>query len=386
MPHLLKEYSKNLGVEPSQPIVNKHFYPIAPDKFIVLYNERDIQSKNYEYYQIVIGLIKQVLHSNGYKIVVIGSDKKLIEGADYYYPNLSFRKNCYVISKASAFISVDNALTQYASSCGVPIVNLYGNIYSSITTSYWSNKKNKIDIEPEWDKKPCLGLIDPKDSINTIKVEDIASSIIKSLGFKGDFDLNFKTKRRNKTKHFQVDVIPTNYVRSSLFDRNVINLRLDQGVVDEKALFLYCAHHPCNLITKDFLPSPETLRKISNNIKRIIFRATVMPEQIPEAYFDLLKKMEIEFLFLTSNKDILDELRLDYFEQNVEYVDLIKEKPSDIDLNDKFISFKTVVEGDKAYKSLAHWKKKIDSDNNVLDNISYWEELDYFYIYEQENN
>jgi hypothetical protein len=386
MPHLLKEYSKNLGVNPSKPVVNRHFYPVEPEKYIVIYNEQEIQSKKYEYYKITIGLIKGVLESNGYKVVVIGSEKNLIEGADYYYPNLSFRKNCYIVSKASAFISIDNALTQYAGSCGIPVVNLYGNIYSSITTPYWLKDNKKIDLEPVWDKKPCLGLIDPKESINKINPEDVASSILKLIGFKLDQEINFKSKRRNKTKHFQLDVIPTKYVRSPIFDRNVLNIRLDQGVVDEEALFLYCSNHTCNIITKDTLLEPKTLQKISGNLKRLIFTVTTIPEKIPDSYFEYLKKLDIEILFLVTNKNIIDDIRLEYFNSNVEYIELTKEKPSDVDLNDKFISFKIVVEGDKSYSSLAHWKKRLDSNNNILDNPSYWEELDYFYIYEQDTN
>jgi len=386
MAHLLKEYSKNLGVEPQKPVVNRHFYPVQADKYIVIYNEQDVQSKNYSYYQIAISLIRNALKAGGYSVVVIGSDKNLIEGADYYYPNLSFRKYCYIVSNASVFISIDNALTQYASSCQVPVVNLYGNIYPSITTPYWSNKKNKIDICPDWDKKPCLSLVDPKESINKINPEDVGLAILKLLGFSDEIEIRFKTKRKNKFKHFQVDVIPTNYVRSGLFDKNILNIRLDQERVNEEALLAYCSNHVCNLILKDLLIDVKALQRIGRNVKRIIFKVSVMPEKIPDAYFEFLKKLDIEFLFLVTNKDILDDVRLEYFDHDVEFSDANREKPSDISLDDKFISFKTVIEGDKAYKSLAHWKKNIDSDNNIVDNLTYWEELDYFYIYEQEEN
>lgn len=386
MPHLLKEYSKNLGVEPSKPFVNKHFYPIQSDNYIVIYNEQDIQSKNYRYYEIALGLIKQALKSADIDVVLIGSEKQLFGGVDYYYPNLGFRKNCYIVSKAKAFISIDNALTQYASCCGVPVVNLYGNIYPSITTPYWSNKKNKIDLEPTWDKKPSLALVDPKDPINEIPVEKVAQSILKVLGFPDSVKVQFKTKRKNKAKMFQVDVIPTNYVNLPVFKNNILNIRLDQGQIDQQSLFNYCTNHVCNLILKDTIPNVETLKVIGKNVKNIVFITTRMPEKIPDLYFDLLKRMNINFLFLVREKSIIDDIRLEYFDQDVELQELDKEKPSDIDLTDKFISFKTVIEGDKSYKCLAHWKKKIDSDNNIVDNLSYWEELDYFYIYEQEDH
>ena len=386
MPHLLKEYSKNLGVEPGKPFVNKHFYPVQADKYFVIYNEQEVKSKSFFYYEIVINLIKNLLSSKGYKIVVIGSSENLISNADYYYPNLSFRKNCYIISKAEAFVSIDNALTQYAGSCGTPIVNLYGNIYPSITTSYWSNKKDKIDLCPNWDKKPCLSLVDSKDSINEILVEDVALSILNVLGFSDITELNFKTKRKNKAKFFQVDIIPTNYINLPQFRNRVLNLRLDQEGANDEAVLSYCSNHNCNLILKDKLLRVESLKMLGGNVKNIFFIATEIPEKIPDTYFELLKRWNINFVFLVRDESILDEMRLEYFDQDVEYQDHPKEKPSDIDINDKFISFKTVIDGDKVYNSLAHWKKKIDFGSNILDNLSYWEELDYFYIYEQENN
>ena len=47
-------------------------------------------------------------------------------------------------------------------------------------------------------------------------------------------------------------------------------------------------------------------------------------------------------------------------------------------------NLKIFVEADKTYKSLYHWKNNIDNDDKVVDNADYWEELDYFYIYEQD--
>ena len=105
MPHLIKEYSKNFGLEPGNPIVNRHFYPVIPDNYIVLYNEQDIQAKAYSHYNIVFDLLKNTLESAGISLVVIGSQKNLKFKPDYDYCGLGFRNNCYIISKAKAFIS-----------------------------------------------------------------------------------------------------------------------------------------------------------------------------------------------------------------------------------------------------------------------------------------
>lgn len=390
MSHLLKEYSKNLEVEPSGVVVNRHFYPMIADDYIVIYNEQDISAKKYRYYSLVIDLIKKALDPLGVKVVMIGSGKDLSDRVDYVLPNLSFRTNAYIVSKAKVLVCVDNAISQYASTQKVPIVNLYGNIYSSITTPYWSNKKNKIDLEPKWNKKPCLSLQDPEDSINKIPAEKVAESILKLLlpQFKTSTKINptpnFKTKLINKKKDFCVDVVPLNYVNIPLINDNIINLRLDYGAFNDASFYQYCMNHKCNLILKNAVIQPSVINNFLNNLNSFNLILTEQIDEIPKKYFDYFKRNNIEFNIFVQNKEILDAVRFQYFDLKVEEYSPPTKKPKEVDLGDKFFSFKMVVEGDKIYKSTYHWKKNIDNEDNIVDNADYWEELDYFYIYEQD--
>lgn len=386
MSHILKEYSKNLEVAPSSVHVNKHYYPVIPEKYIAIYNEQDISSKRYLYYSLVIDLVKNQLQDLNINVVLIGSGKNLSDRADYVYPNLSFRENAYIVSKSMLLISVDNALSQYASSQKIKTVCLYGNIYSSITTPYWNKKQDKIDIEPKWSCKPCLSLEDPEDSINKIKAEEVAGSILKLISGGKNSKLNFKTKLINNKKEFCIDVIPTNYVDLSLFKNNVLNIRLDKGLIDDSAFYNYCSKHDCNLVMEDVVIQPSSIKNFSKNIKKITLILNNNEEKIPEDYFSLMKKLGIEFKILVKNKDILDEVRFDYFNQTVELYKPISEMPKGVTVNDYFFSFKIVVEGEKTYKSTHHWKNNLDNSDNIVDNADYWEELDYFYIYEQDRN
>jgi hypothetical protein len=386
MSHLLKEYSKSLEVEPKKPVVNKHFYPITPEKYIVLYNEQDVGSKNYRYYSLVVDLVSHELKRKNIKVVIIGSGRDMSNRADYVYPNLSFRKNCYIVSKADLLISVDNALTQYASSQNVPIINLYGNIYPSITTPYWSNKNKKIDLEPEWGVKPCLALEDPEDCINKIPAEKVAESILKILDPNRKSLINFKTKSINKIKDFSIDVIPTDYVKLPIFENSTINLRLDKGKIKEASFYEYCANHKCNIFIEDVIIQPDGIKNFSKNIGSINLFLNSKPDPIPKKYFEFLKRLNIDFRIFVKNKEILDDIRFEYFDQNVEFYNPKSQKPKNISASDKFFSFKMVVEGDKVYKSSYHWKNSIDNEDNIVDNADYWEESDYFYIYEQDRD
>ena len=58
-------------------------------------------------------------------------------------------------------------------------------------------------------------------------------------------------------------------------------------------------------------------------------------------------------------------------------------KLENVTKNSKFFSGKYLVEGGKEYLSYAHWKKNLDNSNIVIDTPEYWDELDHFYIYEQ---
>jgi hypothetical protein len=386
MSHILKEYSKNLEVDPSRPIVNKHYYPVTPEKYIVIYNEQSIDSKCYRYYSLAIDLIKPELHKLGIKVVLIGSGKDITDRADFIYPNLNFRKNAYIVSKAELLISVDNAIAQFASHEDVPVVGLYGNVYSSVTTPYWLSKKRKVDLEPKWKVKPSLSLSDPEDSINNIPAERIAESVFKLLKPGSNLKINFKTKLKNKHKDFEIDVIPTKYVPAPVFENSVLNLRLDRAEINQEAFYTYCSNHKCNILIEDAVLKPETIDPFHYNVNSIQLTLTKDIGDIPKEYFVYFKKRNIDFKIVVKNKDILDETRFKYFDQKVEFNCPIQQKPQNVSDGDRFFSFKLVVDGGKIYKSTYHWKNNIDNGDNIVDNADYWEELDYFYIYEQDRN
>jgi hypothetical protein len=386
MSHILKEYSKSLEVDPLRPVVNKHYYPVMPEKYIVIYNEQSIDAKRYRYYSLAIDLIKPELHKRGIKIVLIGSGEDMTDRADFVYPNLNFRKNAYIISKSELLISVDNAISQFASHEDIPVVGLYGNVYSSVTTPYWLNKKRKIDLEPNWKVKPSLSLSDPEDSINKISAERIAEAVFKLILPESNLKINFKTKLKNKNKDFSIDVIPSRYAQSPLFENAILNLRLDRGEINEEAFYTYCVNHKCNIVLQDVVLKPETITSFHQNINSIKLILTQDIGDIPKEYFTFFKKRNIDFTIVVKNKEILDETRFKYFDQKVEYYSPPQEKPDCVDIGDRFFSFKLVIDGDKVYKSTYHWKNSIDNGDNIVDNADYWEELDYFYIYEQDRN
>ena len=87
---------------------------------------------------------------------------------------------------------------------------------------------------------------------------------------------------------------------------------------------------------------------------------------------------------LLKNSEFLGRAQNVYFDQVVKPYNQNKNKKlENVTKNSKFFSGKYLVEGGKEYLSYAHWKKNLDNSNIVIDTPEYWEELDHFYIYEQ---
>tara|TARA_Y100001937_G_scaffold25148_1_gene36046 strand:+ start:7798 stop:8964 length:1167 start_codon:yes stop_codon:yes gene_type:complete len=384
MSHLIEEYEKSLGVKKSYPVVSKHFFPTNSDDYIVICNQQNIPSKIYAHFLMAVDLIKSLCRERGIKIYQIGSDpKEFVNGVDRMFTNLTFKQEAYIISKAKVFVGVDSVLSQYASSQKVPLVNLYGNVYSSITTGAWS--KNKIDIEPEWKVKPSYNAQDPNLSINTIMPEQVAEAIFKFIDPK--IKLNFRTKRIGKSFYDQnvIDVIPTSYADLQIFDGKTLLLRLDIDI-DESSFYNYCQRHKCALIVKNNVIPLAKLQPVANNIQKIIFRLTDLKETIDPKYFEALKKLNIEHQIIIEDESIISDARLEYFDQNVVLYTPHKSMPDGISQDDCFFTFKKVVEGANVYESKAHWRNKqlsVDKQTKILDTPEYWEDLEYYYIYEQ---
>jgi hypothetical protein len=383
MSHIITEYEKNLGVKRKKPVVNKHFIPTGKDPYVLIFNEHLTPSKSYSHYSIVVDLLRKILEPKGIKIYQIGPSESTIGGIDKIFNNTSFRQSAYLISKAKALISTDNVYTQYASAVNIPVVNIYGNTYPSISEGAWDNKK--VNIEPDWEVKPSFQSLDSSKNIDRILPETIINGVLNLLGF--NEKINFATIHIGSRFYEEcIDVVPTKYENLSIFSGKVLNLRLDYGGKEE-AFFEYCLNHKCNLVMKDKLIQPHFLKTISKNVEKIYLFISEIKDLINIKYFELLKSYNIDLEILVTNEQILKGARLEYFDQKVELYKPHITKPENVRSNNFFFSLKTLVEGDCIYPSKAHWKNRhlpLDLPFKIVENQDFWEDLDYYYIYEQQ--
>ena len=383
MSHILEEYAKNLGVLISKPIVSQHYFPMVEDNYIVINLDDSIQSKNYKYYNLVLDLLEPVLLEKQIKIIQIDVKNNVIKGVNKAIGSLSFKQYCYIISKSIMYIGTDSVYSHYAGTQNIPIVNLFGNGYPSVSDAYWLSNDKKKNISAPWSVKPCLNLYDPKSEINLIRAEEIAQGILDLL--KINKKINFKTIKIGEMFLNEIyEVVPTSFHELPIPNESLIFLRLDYGC-DETSLLQYCNKYKCSIIS-DKLLQLSALEKIRNNIKKLSVFIDKDSESIPDRYFEILKIWGIEFQILVKNESDLGFLKNRYFEQNVNPYSLAKEKPENIPNNALFFSNKIIFKDGKQYASKAHLtnqKNVVDSPMNVIDTLEYWQEQAHHYYYEQ---
>ena len=83
MSHIAEVYAKDLGVKVGKPQIQDHFFPVTYDKYITFHAVTEIQSKQYDYWDICLFLIKSKLEEFGYKIIQVGGPKaEPVNGVD----------------------------------------------------------------------------------------------------------------------------------------------------------------------------------------------------------------------------------------------------------------------------------------------------------------
>lgn len=383
MSHVLEEYAKNLGVLISKPIVSKHYFPVVEDKYITIFSEEKMTSKNYKYYDMVLELLRPFLLEKNIKVIQIDTKSNQIKGVNKVVGGLSFRQYAYLISKSIMHIGIDNVYSHYASSENIPIVNLFGNVYPSISNGYWSSDNERKDIAAPWEVKPSLSHEDPKDEINLIKPEKIAQSILDLLGEKTK--INFKTQNIGSMFSQEIyEVVPTSFHPLPEEHDGIVFLRADYGVNPE-AFLEYCGRYKVCIIS-DQLIQPSAINKFKNNISKISLILDRDYEEIPEKYFEILKTWNISVQILVKNENDLAFLKNKYFDQDVHPYQSKKKKIKGVSKKSLFLSNKKIFKDGKVYASKAHLdvgKNLVDNKMNVINTPEYWEEQDHFYIYEQ---
>ena len=243
--HLSTLYARDLGVQPSKPIIVEHFFPLPCSNYITFHNSEKVQSKSYSYWTEVLEIIKPHLNNLNIKVVQIGQSKDAkVEGVDYYITNTSFKHSFFLIKNAMLHLGIDSSPVHIASAFDKPTVSIYSHTYSNTCYPLWNENKRVIESN-RGGKKPSFSLFEDPKTIDLIKPEEIAQAVLDLLNIKQTLaykTINIGSKFLNK----EINLIPNDLIPTVDVDNAEIVVRLDMKH-DENFLFSFLMNNKCNI-------------------------------------------------------------------------------------------------------------------------------------------
>lgn len=265
--HLLEQYALSSGLKISKPYIYEVFFPIVSQKFICFHPVSKYDSKNYDYWQLVIDLILPALKKNGIDIIQIGGkNEKAYANCTHTQGNTSINQTAYIINKSILSFGADSFSAHVASGFGKKIVALYSNNNINNCKPYWSNPENVILLEPKRSTKPNYSVKESPKTINSIKPETIANSVLELLGLQERVKIEtlFIGEHFNDSMNF--GFLPNQVVLSTKF---IPEIRMDL-LFDEKNLAEQLSKQKSIITTKKPI-SHELLSKFKANVVKIVY-------------------------------------------------------------------------------------------------------------------
>ena len=362
MSHLAEEYAKSCGVKIGKPILKPHYFPILYDKYITIHNDKKVQSKEYDMWPEVIGLLRS--HLKDIKIIQIGAKgEETIEGVDAHMPTETLKQSAYLIENSLAHMGIDSVPVHIASALDKPVVGIYSHTYANTCSPLWNEKTKAITIESDrGGNKPSFSLNENPKTINFINPEKIAQGVLDVLNI--DEKINHKTiyiGGHYKSNFFEVIPIKKTTIKAENIDvrmdyahnENVLSEILKRNIVE---------------VTLS-APISENIIK-SKRIKKIIYKA----ESFDKDFCKLIKKEGIPYMLVCTSSENLSKERVENFDTLISYLDIkesIENNKKKINIDDfnkiKIKSKKKIVCGDKLYESYFDLNERKNLDHFYID-------------------
>jgi len=378
---LLDTYATNTGSKICKPFIYTKFFPLPFKKFITFQAQTPYDSRNYSYWQEVINIIHPYLNKNNISIIQVGvKDEKTFNGVINILGQTNINQLAYVIENSLLHFGADSLSVHLASSYDKPIVALYSISNPNVAGPHFGEKNKHILLkgyERVGNKKPSYSQVEYPKSIDTIKPEEIAKSILNLL--------NIKYEKIIKTlfigKDFNVksyEIIPDGEIDISLMPIENPIIRMDY-FFNESVLEKILMHKKAIIFTDKPIKN-DIIKRFKKNILQIIY---VIDEKNDFNFVKNLKLNSINYtLFSFLSNEELNKYKLNYMDYNLianrdhttkEYTKITDTK------NLKYYSSRLLYSSTGNYISKYDWMNK--TKDLVIDDPEFWKEVDNFYIY-----
>lgn len=386
--HFLERYALSCGVKIDKPFILEQYYPVALDKYIVFQTSGKGNSRQYDYWTKVFQYIKE--YTTDYKIVHVGLESdQSVAGVDFdLRGKTSIRQLAYIIKNSSLYLGIDSLSTHLAAHYDKKIVALYSYCYAQNCFPIWGKSHNKSLIEVDWAEygKPSFSINENKKNINTIKPEIIAKAALDHLGVINDLNLVNTLFIGAEYHNPTIEIVPDSLRYPSFIKDKTCNIRMDYHF-NEQNLTRLVSVCKVNIIT-----AKEININILNSIKdRVCALNITASDQISEDYLIKVKNLGINLKLWAPFNDEWPRLCEKFFDFKLEKDDVITKtllkNEAQIDESCFFNSEKIIFSEGKVYSCKLFWEKnqpKLDKSAKVVDDQTFWQESDYFYIFKDE--
>jgi len=324
--HLIETYALSSASKIDKPFVYTTYFPLPVEKYITFQAQSKFNSKNYDYWQVVVNILFPVLEKNGIKIVQVGGPTEF--GYQYVMDirgRTNFGQLAYVIQNSILHFGPDSLGIHFASLFDKPIVGLYSCSPSSISGPYFGTVERQVVFDAYKNVKngkPSYAAEENPKSINTIKPEEIANAILKLLGI--DYKIPFVTEHIGEKYGNQVlrELIPN--FNFNLGNPDVlVEVRMDI-LFDEKILVQQLSINKCVIVTNKPV-SVNLLKQFKPRIHAIIYE---IDDNDDPSFMDTIKGAGIPSVMISYlSEEKVREKKLKYYEfGNINIIPPVKEE------------------------------------------------------------
>jgi hypothetical protein len=378
---LLDAYATNTGSKIDKPFIYTKFFPLPLDRYITLQSQTPYDSRNYSYWQEVIDILSPYLSKENIHLVQVGiQDEKPLNGAINLLNQTNINQLAYIIENSTLHFGADSFCVHLASYFDKPIVSIYSISNPDVAGPHFGNKNKHILLkgyERIGNKKPSYSQIESPKSIDTIKPEEIAKSILQLLNIKYNdipetifFGADFNLK--------SFEIIPDEILDPSSIPVENPIVRMDYHF-NEEALENIISIKKSIIFTSKPIKK-DIIEKYKNNINQVIY---IIEEDNDINFVKLLKNNSINYALLSFlPEEILNNFKLDYMDYNliVNRKHRTKEDTKIQDLNNLcYKSCRTLFSSKGKFISRYDWIN--GNGNKVVDHPDFWKEVDNFYIF-----
>jgi hypothetical protein len=378
---LLDTYATNTGSKIDKPFIYTKYFPLPLEKYITIQSQTPYESRNYSYWQEVINLIHPYLSKLNIHIIQVGiKDEKPLNGTINLLGQTTLNQLAYIIESAKLHLGGDSLCVHLASTFDLPIVSLYSISNPNVAGPHFGNKNKHILLkgyERIGNKKPSYSQVESPKSIDTIKPEEIAESVLKLL------DIEYTKMPETVFLGTDFNVKSFEIVPDGLLDLNSIPIenpiiRLDYCFNQESFESIISQRKSMIFTNKPI--KKEIIQKYKQNINQLIY---IIEEDNDVNFIKLLKSNSINYALLSFlPKEILNKFKIDYMDYNliISKEHKTKEHTKITQVDNLYYSSSRTLYSSKG-KSISKYDWLNGSGNKVVDDVDFWKEADNFYIF-----